>query len=232
MLFEDTIKQLRWYLKGQIATWGVWIIDRHYDSETLNGIEYAIRVKEISIPDSKANREKSVLAVKKSYAELGDYTPPGKWMPGERITSALSSARTAHYIFSIQVNEGELAGKSLEWLWDKARAAASYQPSIYTEPLANGGSKSVLSHFEIGRFLSVEISNSGSWNKGQGGVDIFPYEYASIYIDEPNGTPYVESSRLVESECNHYVRGVLLKEVAVFIEEIMRAKMSGKRPVA
>ena len=60
-----------------------------------------------------------------------------------------------------------------------------------------------------------------------GGVDVFPYEFSSSY-KFADGSPHIETHKLVESECKQYVRGILLKEAALFIDEIIRAKTSGK----
>ena len=232
MLFENTIKQLGWYFKGQITTWGVWIVGYYYGSEKVGNKTYSVRSKEISIPDSKANRKKFVLATRKFYTEIKfpayGYQSANDWKYKTDFTSDLWRSEGAHYTCYITLDESKLDGLSLERLRGKALEHTSYKQNLDTNNFANGASVLSLLGFKIENCLTVEVSNTGSTNKGVNNVDVFPYEFTSRYIHEHDGSPSMHTEKLAESDCNKFVRRILMNEVALFIDEIIKVKSSAK----
>jgi hypothetical protein len=232
MLFENTIKQLGWYFKGQITTWGVWIVGYYYGAKDVGGRTFRVRSKEISIPDSKANRKKFVQATKKFYTELKfpayGFQSANDWKYKTDFTSDLWRSESAHYTCYITLDESKLDGLSLERLKSKALNPSNYQQNIDTRQFANGASVLSLLGFKIENCLTVEVSNTGSTNKGVENVDVFPYEFTSRYIHEHDGSPSFQTEKLTESDCNKHVRRILMNEVALFIDEIMEVKSSTK----
>lgn len=232
MLFGKTIKQLGWYFKGQITTWGVWIVGYYYGSKEVGNRTFRIRSKEISIPDSNANRKKFAQATREFYTEIKfpayGFKSADDWKYKTDFTSALWRSEGAHYTCYITLDESKLEGLSLERLKSQALVHSSYQQHLNTKHFANGASVLSLLGFKIGDCLTVEVSNSGSTNKGVGSVDVFPYEFTSRYIQEHDDLPSLHTEKLAESDCNKHVRRILMKEVALFIDEIIKVKSAAK----
>jgi hypothetical protein len=223
MIFEKTFKILNWYFKGMISSLDVWIEGYYSGTETVGNTKYKVWWKKISIIDSKSNRRFAMNKIKEFYKDYDLKNFQNKI----DFNSDYFRAESAHYSIEIYIDESKLGNRTLSDLQNLSLQDNNYIPYLKAKTFNDWHSYWGIQVFKLANCLTVEISNSGSSNKANNGVDILPYRHSLSYPDQ-DGTISTISKELKESDCNKKARKTLLNEVHLYIGEIINIKSKRK----